>query len=233
MESAFHTYPSRELLAEALAAGVAAVLSGGIATRGAATLALSGGSTPKRFLEVLSGADIDWSDVTVTLVDERWVPADSDRSNAALVRQHLLRGPAAAAHFMPLYREDKTPEEAQPDLCALLRTFSEPFDALVLGMGLDGHTASFLPQADNLAWATAADCPDPIVPIRTPVVPEPRVTLSLPIVTSARLLALHIEGEDKKQVLETAKGDGPTLDLPIRSVLRAEREDPLEVFWAP
>ncbi|SJZ97936.1 6-phosphogluconolactonase [Consotaella salsifontis] len=233
MDFLFRAYPSRQALAEALAAGVAAVLSGGIATKGRARLAVSGGSTPKLFFETLAKAEIDWADVTVTLIDERWVGEDSSRSNAALVKRHLMQGPAARAHFLPLYVEGLSPDDAQPRLSALLRTFEGPFDAAILGMGGDGHTASFFPGADTLEWATNPQCSDPVVPVRAEGAEEPRVTLSLPAFIDARLLALHIEGEEKKAVFDKARADGPTLDLPIRSVLRAKRETPLEVFWAP
>ena len=108
-----HRYRDGDALAEALAVGVAAVLAGAIATRGTATLAVSGGSTPKRFFERLSQAEIDWPNVNVLLVDERWVPASSDRSNAALVADKLLKNRAAAAHFIPFYLDAETPEDAR------------------------------------------------------------------------------------------------------------------------
>ena len=97
MDLRFHEYPTREALAEGLATGLAAVLATAIDARGAATLAVSGGSTPRLLFERLSQADIEWDRVCVFLVDERWVDEDSDRSNARLVRwsdgsQQLLLG---------------------------------------------------------------------------------------------------------------------------------------------
>ncbi len=99
---------------------MAEALRARIASHGRASLAVSGGRTPARFLEVLSGAPLDWAKVTVTLVDERWVPESSERSNAALVRQHLLRGPAAVARFIPLYTGAPTPEAGLADAEAAL-----------------------------------------------------------------------------------------------------------------
>ncbi len=64
-------------LAEGLATRVAGALSDAIAARGTASIAVSGGSTPKAFFKVLSGKDIAWDKVTITLVDERFVPADN------------------------------------------------------------------------------------------------------------------------------------------------------------
>lgn len=228
-----HRYQTREALAEALATGVAAVLAGAIATRGSATLAVSGGSTPKRFFERLAEADIDWRNVRVTLVDERWVPETNERSNAAMLRRHLLKNGAAEARFVPLYMDTPTPEDALTDLGERFQRLARPFDAAILGMGTDGHTASFFPGADNLAAATDPATNDPVVAIRAPGAGEPRVTLTLPLLVDAHLLALHIEGEEKLAVYETALKDGATTDLPIRAVLRAPRTEPLNVFWAP
>ncbi|KQT69801.1 MULTISPECIES: 6-phosphogluconolactonase [unclassified Aureimonas] len=233
MNSVFHRYESREALAEALAAGVAAVLVGGIATTGAATLAVSGGSTPKLFLETLGRAEIDWSAVTVTLVDERWVPADHARSNAGFLARHFLKGPAAAARFEPLYAETETPEESLSDLTARIGGLHHPFDAVILGMGADGHTASFFPGADKLAEAIDPANHSPLAVLRAEGAGEPRISLTLARLVDAHFLALHIEGDEKLAVLETAKGDGPVEDLPVRSVLRAPREEPLQVFWTP
>ncbi|KQT52363.1 6-phosphogluconolactonase [Aureimonas sp. Leaf454] len=233
MNAVFHRYPSREALAEALAAGVAAVLAGGIATTGAATLAVSGGTTPQLFLDMLSRAEIDWSAVTVTLVDERWVPEGHERSNAGFLRRHFLKGPAGAARFEPLYAETPEPEDALDALNARIGGLHHPFDAVVLGMGADGHTASFFPGADTLAEALDPANPRPLSVLRAKGAGEPRISLTLARLLEAHFLALHIEGDEKLGVLETAKAPGPVEELPVRAVLRAAREKPLEVFWAP
>ena len=113
---------------------MAASLSTAITDRGRAQLAVSGGTTPKLFFRELAHQRIDWPRVTMTLVDERCVPVTDERSNARLVREHLLRLKAAAAKFVPLYRDHGNAEALGP------------FDAVVLGMGTDGHTASFFPE---------------------------------------------------------------------------------------
>lgn len=233
METVLHAYRSREALAEALATGVAAVLGGGIATRGAATLAVSGGSTPRLFLEKLSSCDLDWRSVTVLLVDERWVPETHERSNAAFLRRHLLRDKAACARFEAFWEPVKEPEAALARLAARFGGLSRPFDAVILGMGTDGHTASFFPGGDNLGRAIDPKGLDPVLSMRAPDASEPRVTLTLPMLVDARFLALHIEGEEKRRVLGAAQSPGPAHDLPIRAVLGAPRERPAEIFWAP
>ena len=98
----------------ALAEAVADNLKAGIAERGTASLAVSGGSTPAKFFARARRrrTDVDWDKVIVTLVDERWVPETSDRSNAGLVNEKLLQGPAAAAQFVPLYAGGDEPDAA-------------------------------------------------------------------------------------------------------------------------
>ena len=232
-EPKLHRYDTREALAEALAGGVAAVLGGAIATRGVATLAVSGGSTPKLLFERLSQIDIDWHDVTVTLVDERWVPETNQRSNGALLRTHLLKDKAAAARFLPLYVDTDTPDAAKDDLHDRFQRVTRPFDVVILGMGNDGHTASFFPGADALGEAIDPDGREPVVAITAPGAGEPRVTLTLPMLIDARFLALHIEGADKLATYEKAAEAGPATDMPVRAVLRAGRTEPINVFWAP
>jgi 6-phosphogluconolactonase len=226
------SFGSRQDLALALAEAVAGNLQNGIDTRGQATLAVSGGTTPARFFAALGKRkDLDWDNISVTLVDERWVPETSDRSNAGLVNMKLLQGPAATAHFVPLYSGGETPDAAAiARTAAQLAELPEHFDAVVLGMGSDGHTASFFPGGDALAAALTGT--EPVLAIEAPGAGEPRVTLSLDRLLQTDGLYLHIEGEEKATVLEGALADGPVEDLPVRAVLRQTRT-PLTIFWSP
>src|SRR5690606_2089020 len=97
--TACHAFASREELAEALADRVAAELDAARELRGQATLAVSGGTTPRRFFEALSKRDIGWKSVCITLVDERFVPPNNERSNARLVGENLLQARAKEASF--------------------------------------------------------------------------------------------------------------------------------------
>ena len=232
-EPEFHRYETREALAEALAVGVAAVLAGSLATDGEAHLVVSGGSTPKRFFERLSTASIDWPRVTVALVDERWVPEEDARSNAAMLRRHLLQGLASGARFVPFFIDGETPEAALETLNERFHPTGRPADVVVLGMGTDGHTASWFPHAPGLAACLDPQADDTVAIVRPEDKAEARVTLTLQPVLNARFLALHIEGEEKLKTFEPARSDGPAEAMPIRAVLRAEGRDPLKVFWAP
>ena len=218
MIEAERIFEAREALAETLARDVADELSRAIEAKGRATLAVSGGTTPRLFFEKLSMIDIPWSRVAVTLVDERQVPETSERSNARLVRQHLLQNRAAAARFVPLV--DNPDAEKMP-----------AFDVAVLGMGNDGHTASFFPGGDTLAEAIDAETSKRLIAITAPGSGEPRLTFTLPVLEQAGRLALHIEGTEKKQVLKKALAEGPEEDMPVRAVLRGAA--PVTLYWCP
>lgn len=224
-----HTFPDAEALAEALAGEVAARLRAAVSARGEAALALSGGNTPRRFLQRLSAQPLDWARVAVTLVDERWVPADHDRSNARLVSRFLLQGPAAAARLIPLYRPLPAPEAA---LAEVERGLPATIDVAVLGMGTDGHTASFFPGGDRLDDALDPATPARVLPMRAPGAGEPRITLTLAALLAVPHLYLHIEGEEKRAVLQRAlSGEGQDAALPIRAVLA--QAEPVATYYCP
>jgi 6-phosphogluconolactonase len=220
------TLPAREqfanssALAAAFAQWTADRLSEGVEQRGAALLVVSGGTTPLHYFEALSKQPIDWSRISITLADERRVPDDSPRSNARLVREALLRDHAASAAFVPL--ADSRLDEEQELAAANVRVAALPAPAnvVVLGMGDDGHTASWFPHAEGLAEAIDVGARMLVAPIRAPGAPEPRLTLTGRVILRARALALHIEGAKKLATLEKALEDGPAEDMPIRVVLR-------------
>ena len=225
------TFADKPTLAKELAESVADRIRAAIETRGVASIAVSGGSTPGRFFQALGKTkDIDWSKVIVTLVDERWVDETNDRSNALLVNERMLQGPAAVARFFPLYSGGSEPDAAHvAQTNELLAQLPDTFAAVILGMGNDGHTASFFPGGDTLDAALTEE--GPALAIRAPGAGEPRITFTLPRLLRADGLYLHIEGEEKADVLDTALGDGPVADMPIRAVLRSGHA--VTVYWCP
>ncbi|WP_340160992.1 6-phosphogluconolactonase [uncultured Hoeflea sp.] len=227
-----HDFGNGRELAEALAETVAGTLAAAIAARGAATLAVSGGNTPKAFFDVLSRHTLDWSKVTVTLVDERMVPPAHERSNHRLASLFLLQNKAAEAHFVPLYRPGDDAAVVAKSAAVAIDALALPFDVVVLGMGTDGHTASFFPDGTTLDAVTDPACGQSVMSIEAPGAGEPRLTLTLPRIVEAGLIVLHIEGAEKQAVLSKALEAGAEAELPVRAVLR-HATTPVEIYWAP
>lgn len=222
-------FTSRTALAQALAQDTAKALAAHLSTHKTAVLAVSGGTTPMVFFEALSQMDLDWARIMVTLVDERWVPEDSPRSNAALVRRHLLTNKAEKAGFLPLYNGEQTPSLGIKALESALVSQKLPLAAAILGMGEDGHTASFFPGGDRLSAALDPESGRLLEAMEAPGAGEPRITLTLPTLLSADFLALHIEGDKKREVLARAQAEGVDAEMPVRAVLR---HSPY-IYWCP
>ncbi len=230
--SRFHAFDDGAALATAMADRVAATLSEGIEARGRASIAVSGGTTPGRFFDALSTREIDWDKVDVTLVDERFVPRDNPRSNHALVADRLLQNRATAAHFLPLYHAAENADAAAALACDTAGALARPFDVVVLGMGGDGHTASFFPGGSNLVEALDLETVRPVLTMEAENAGEPRLTFSFRALQDARLLIVHIEGQSKRDVLAKAEAPGDERDMPIRAVLNRAATEP-DIYWAP
>jgi 6-phosphogluconolactonase len=225
----WHQFGSRAEVAEALAERVAAALSHAIERKGSGFLAVSGGTTPAAFFRVLSGKSVDWSKVTVTLVDERFVPQTSPRSNAALVRSTLMQGKAAFGRFVGLYRPAASADAAASEASAELSRLPWPLDVAILGMGTDGHTASFFPDAPTLQTLLSPSESAYVLPVDAESAGEPRLTLPLARIVAAGDIAVHIEGAEKKAALEAALETG---DPPISAVFKYAGK-PVHIYWAP
>jgi 6-phosphogluconolactonase len=225
-----HDFADRTALAVALAARIADALAAAIADHGTATIAVSGGSTPALLFRQLAQAPIDWSKVVVTLVDERFVAPDSPRSNQRLVTDTLLTGAAASARFVPLYRPETDLDGALARSSDALSELRWPLDVVVLGMGTDGHTASFFPDAPNLDEMLVPSSGKMLHSVLAPSGGEPRLTLSVARIASARLPVLHIEGAEKHALLQRVLSG--EVGAPIGYVL-GQMLMPTHIYWAP
>lgn len=218
-------------LASQLADDVAKRLQDKITANGSASIAVSGGSTPKVFFEKLSQHDIDWDKVFVIMVDERYVPPGDDRSNEKLIRDNLLKGKAASAKLVSFWQEGQNIDQAEATLDSVLKAYPN-IDITVLGMGLDGHTASFFPGGNNLEAATKTSCERAIIQMEAEGAGEPRLTLTLPVIVNSSYLVLHIEGDGKRDVLDQALNAELAEAPPIRTVIEALNGS-INLYWAP
>ncbi len=227
-----HRFPDAAGLARALAGEIQVELQEAIAARGHASLVVSGGRTPVTLFNQLAREKLDWSQVMVTLADERWVDMHDASSNEQLVRKELLQHHAAPAQFIGLKNSAATPEAGADWTWRSLSRIARPFDVVLLGMGDDGHTASLFPHSPHLHDALDSSRPPACVAMQAPVAPQARISLNLNALLDARRIILHIQGDAKWAVYQSALAHGPTGQLPIRAVLHQQLV-PLEVFWSP
>ena len=206
------TYPNARKLADAAARRIEASLAEALRLRGRASLVATGGRSPAPVYERLNAAKIDWARVVITLSDERLVPPDHPDSNTRLLNEHLR----TRAHLVPLTDE--------PALKALL-----PFDAVMLGMGEDGHVASLIPGDPGLEDALTTGDVTRHVPEGLGKPPLARVTLTLSALVPSRAIFLLIAGDAKRQVLARAEAGE---DLPVGRLLR-QAKAPVHILWAP
>lgn len=221
-------FETRTGAARAVVAMVTSALEKDIEECGRAVFLSSGGSTPKETLEELSKASIKWSAVEVGLVDERQVSDEHEASNARLVKNALLKNEAAASTFIPMY--SKNAELAVEVYEALM-----PASMILLGMGTDGHTASWFSGAASLNDAIS-DSEQILVAIDAagcPVAGEitDRLTLTRHAINQSRKGVLMIFGEEKRDVLSKAMS-APVEEAPIRAAVE-DLGDRLTIVWAP
>ena len=226
------TFPDRKNLVIDLAERIGELLTKGITDNSRASLAVSGGSTPVELFEQLSGNDLSWQHVVITLVDERWVEPTEDDSNEHLVRSHLFKDKALAATFIGMKNSAATASAGEKECEQKLYKVPLPFDVLILGMGGDGHTASLFPGAEKLSLATDMDLGQTCMGIAPLTAPHERMTLTLPAILDSRQIFLHITGQEKNDVLQKAQAEGPVEEMPIRYILR-QQTTPVSVLWAP
>jgi 6-phosphogluconolactonase len=212
----FIEYPDREMMMIDLASKIAGEIGSCLRSHDRASLCVPGGTTPGPMFDALCAADVEWDRVHVILGDERWVPETSERSNTRLVRERLMVNRAAAAKLVPLHLEGMELEEAIPKLTEMIAP-ELPISVLLLGMGTDGHTASLFPGADRLEEAMAEDAP-PLMAITAPGAPEPRLTLTLPVLRGAMSIHVLIVGLEKRETLERVRRLKP-MEAPVAAIL--------------
>lgn len=211
-------FSSSATAARALAQAVADDLRRGIASRRSASVVLSGGREFIALFKALRKQELDWSKVWITLADERWVAPESEDSHAYLVREHLLTGAAAAARFVPLRTADLNPIAAVSEISERLQAMPRPFDAVVLGMGSDGHTAALFPGMPALDAMLNPRWMLQVATATAPTLPRERVTLTMRSLIDTQHVYLLVSGSARQRVYEAAR-DSAT-PYPVGAILR-------------
>jgi 6-phosphogluconolactonase len=236
-----HAFDDQRAQSDALAKAVGDALHASLAAQAAATgtpttgtpttsprpavLAVSGGSSPRPFLQTLSTQSFDWSRIAVTLVDDRWVPETDSASNSQLVHATLLQNAAKDATFWPLV---DTAQDLHAHVAALNADarFSAVPDVAILGMGEDGHTASIF--ADAPEWDHAITTAERFVAVHPGSAPHARVSWSLSALKEVKHLFLLIAGPRKMDVLNAAAA---SLQKNAISQLANDKGVRLDVYW--
>lgn len=225
-------FATPQALVDELSRVIADRLEFAVNTRGSASIAVSGGSTPGALFSALSDLDLPWGQVVISLVDERWVDETHADSNAALVRRTLLQNYASTARLVTMKIHEPDAFAAQKKVNHLLTNSIFPLDIVLLGMGNDGHTASLFPGAEGLTEALDLQDNSVCRGIRVNGMPYTRMTLTLRTLLGASYRILHIQGESKYKTLVKALQPGPIHEMPVRAVLGSDIVD-TEIYYSP
>lgn len=217
------------------ASAIEAVLRQALKTRGSASLMVSGGSSPKPLYERLSKVDLEWSKVTISLVDERWVDPGQTGSNEDFIRENLIQNRASAAKFFGLKTSHASVEAGLSSAETRFKDIGRPFDVCVMGMGSDSHTASWFPNSKGLANALSLDNQNILCAVDATGAPvagdhPQRVTLTLRAVLDSHIIVLFIPGNAKRTVFDFAPTKSVS-DAPVQALLQAGKN--LHIFASP
>lgn len=230
MALTIEAYDNADALTSAFAEKLVGLLTAGIDARGRASLVVSGGRTPKPLFELLSNTPLAWDKVDITLADERWVDESSEASNTRLVKENLLQNLAAKANFVELKTDHADANEGIAQAEANLATMVQPFDALILGMGEDGHTASLFPCSEQVLDGLNMDSGRTCIAVQPTTAPHQRISLTLPALLNSRNIFIHLTGEAKKSVLTDALESATEAQKPVTAVVNRA---PVTLMWAP
>ena len=205
-------------LADAAAEWIAAAAEADVRDRGRCAIALSGGETPRPVYERLArdplAARITWREVDIYFGDERAVPPRDPASNYGMAAATLLERvpiPAVRVHRMEAERPDRDAAAREYE-----RILPDRLDILLLGMGLDGHTASLFPGSPAMEQQERL-----VVPVTGPKAPAERLTITSPVIAAARRVAVLVAGADKAATVARAlQGPERPRDLPVQLARR-------------
>ncbi|MCD6396838.1 MAG: 6-phosphogluconolactonase [Spirochaetaceae bacterium] len=177
------------------------------------TIALSGGSSPVRFYELMAKEEIDWSRVKIFLVDERKVDADLEHSNYRMIKKALLSKIDIPETNIFSFKTDinsavECSSEYEDRIRKVFGNLYPVFDLIVLGVGQDGHTASLFPGVDHfieedkiIITTTAPEQFD---------VPE-RLTMTLSLINRAKSRIFVISGKGKGEMVQRVLNEDRTI----------------------
>lgn len=221
-------FPELDALSRAACEELVRAATEAVGARGRCLIALSGGHTPERAYEIWSTEYRErtpWTKIHFFWGDERFVGAGDPRSNYQMAREKLFNNaPVPPENIHPIQtnfpQADQAAQEYEEVLRTLVAESGPSFDVMLLGLGVEGHTASLFPGSPALAeqrkWA---------VGVRAPAEPPVRISLTFPVLRRARATYFLVAGAGKREIVATLRRDLPseTQNLPV-AMLRPEGE---------
>ena len=229
-----HFYDTQEQMFSALKKTCEQQLVTALQQHARATFLVSGGSTTKPLYQALSQSDVAWNNIDIALVDERWVGVDHSASNEGFIRQSLLQNNANLASFTGMKNSQPSALLGVTQCEEDYRQLAKPLSLCILGMGADGHTASWFPHAKGLSEAlTTPQCCAAIQASATDVTGAftERMTISLAQVKKCEQVILLFTGDTKRTVYDKALTHSDFSAFPVAALL--DGSIPINVYWAP
>lgn len=221
-DMAIKLFTNKAALVSAATAHLSSVLDDALAARGRASAVLSGGSSPKPIYDALANAPLAWNGVGISLVDERWVPSGTVGSNADFIQDCFAGTAAEASLFVPLYNGDASAKDGLAGAEQALALIAQPFDLCVLGMGMDGHTASWFPHGGGLEAALDPENSATLAAIDATGCAvagdhTDRITVTLSAVAASRNIVLLLPSAEKLAVFNAA-ANKDILSAPVKAL---------------
>lgn len=211
-------FPTTEEFVHAAADAIAGAIVAAQVNGRTVTVGLSGGSTPQPVYTLLAtDQKVNWHKVRFFLVDERYIPADSNDSNQKMIRETLLTREAADAAV--LFPDTSLPLSACIEDYAKKVSALGPIDLLILGMGDDGHIASLFPPVPPEAFG-----PSSVIHTKTDrfAVPD-RISATFPVLKDAKKRIFLITGDKKSALLQKMRQTNEDVSLYPAQYLFDER----------
>ena len=231
----WHEFDSPRWLIHALAQTFETQTTQAIETQGEASWVLSGGASPKKFYQHLSGRELPWAKITCLLTDERCLSEGHPKTNATMLWTHLLKH-HPECQWLPIF----DCAQANTSAClsageARINRIKKPYTLVLLGMGPDGHTASLFPGCEqSQQTGLNPNARASLVYTQSPQYPQERISLTLPQLVNTQHLVLLIMGKHKRGVLEAGLKQTQTDHPDYRPIHHLIQNSPvdIQVYWS-
>jgi len=227
---------NREELYKAATSRIAVLLEDAVEKNSKASFIVPGGTTPAPIFERLSTMPLDWSKISVSPSDERWIDIELEQSNEYLIKETLLINHAAEANFVALKNSAETASLGEKVTEKNLKSLGSPCTVTILGMGPDGHVASLFPDCPQINDALDLESKKSCIAIDAQGCSvagsyTERMSLTLAKIIDSDLVILLFTGQLKLDVLNQAMRERKSSSLPVAALL-AQTKTPVEVYWA-